>query len=202
MKHRYLTIEREYGAGGTAIAKKIHELTGIPYFGREILELASKKVHVSVEDIEQYEESARRSLFYSLYAMQQAYSGDISMLDREGQIFVAEQLIIEQLADRNRQAVFLGHCASQALAGREGVVKVFIKCSNEQQKKNRIVEEYGIPPKRVEATRKFYDKKRANYFNINTGHNWKDPSNYDIIIDDAKIDLDTCATMLSGFFSE
>ena len=40
MKHRYLTIEREYGAGGTAIAEKIAELTGIPCFGHEILELA------------------------------------------------------------------------------------------------------------------------------------------------------------------
>ena len=201
MKHRYLTIEREYGAGGTAIAEKISEMTGVPCFGREILELASKKAGVSIEDIEQYEESARSSLFYSLYAMQKAYSGDTDMLDEEGHVFVTEQLIIEQMADSNRRAIFLGHCASQALAGREGVLRVFIRCSDEKKKTERIVREYGIQPERVEATRKFYDKKRANYYNINTGHTWKDPSNYDILIDDAQISIIECASILSGIFS-
>ena len=101
MKHRYLTIEREYGAGGTAIAEKIAELTGIPCFGHEILELASKKAGVSVEEIEQYEESVHSSLFYTLYAMQRAYSGNTEILDKEGQTFVAEQLIIEQQPARH-----------------------------------------------------------------------------------------------------
>jgi cytidylate kinase len=202
MKHRYLTIEREYGAGGTAIAEKIAELTGIPCFGHEILELASKKAGVSVEEIEQYEESVHSSLFYTLYAMQRAYSGNTEILDKEGQTFVAEQLIIEQLADSNRRAIFLGHCASHALAGREGVISVFIHCSDKQKKADRIVEEYGIAPEEAESTRRFYDRKRANYFNVNTGRTWKDPANYDILIDDADIDLDTCAVMLSGLFRE
>jgi cytidylate kinase len=200
MEHRYLTIEREYGAGGTAIAEKISELTGVPCFGREILDLASEKAGVSVEDIERYEESAHRSLFYSLYVMQKAYNGDVNVLDKEGRVFVAEQLVIEQLADANRRAVFLGHCASQALMGRKDVTRVFIRCSDAEKKAKRIQEEYGIPPEQVAAMRKFYDKKRANYYNINTGHTWQDPSEYDILIDDAHISIDECARMLSRLF--
>lgn len=200
MEHRYLTIEREYGAGGTAIARKISEMTGVPCFGHEILDLASEKAGVSVEDIERYEESAHSSLFYSFYVMQKAYNGDTDILNEEGNIFVTEQLIIEKLADSNRNAVFLGHCASQALAGREGVTRVFIRCTDDHKKTARIINEYGIRPEHVEATRKFYDKKRANYYNINTGHTWKDPSNYDIIIDDAGLDTYTCASMLSRIF--
>ena len=38
MKAKYITIEREYGSGGTQIARRLAEETGIPCYGREILE--------------------------------------------------------------------------------------------------------------------------------------------------------------------
>lgn len=200
MTRRYLTIEREYGAGGTEIARRISEKTGIPCYGREILELVSKEKNVSIEDIERYEESAKSSLFYSIFVVQQTYGAKTDMLDKEGHIFLAEQSIIERLADAHHQAVFLGHCASQALAGREGVIRVFIRCSDEEKKLKRITEVYHIAPERAEAERRFYDKKRANYYNINTGHGWKETDNYDIILDDASLSLETCAEILSGVF--
>ena len=43
MKFRYITIEREYGSGGTKIARKLSEVCGIPCYGREILEAVAKK---------------------------------------------------------------------------------------------------------------------------------------------------------------
>ena len=202
MKHRYLTIEREYGAGGTEIARLISKKTGVSCYGREILELVSKKHGISIEDIERYEESAKSSLFYSIFAVQQVYSTKHDMLDKEGHIFIAEQNIIEQLADSHSQAVFIGHCASEALAGREGVIKVFIRCSDEAKKKKRITDVYHIVPEHAEAERRFYDRKRANYYNINTGHSWKDSENYDICIDDAHLSPEECASMLSTFFNE
>ena len=38
MKYRYITIEREYGSGGTQIGKKLGEVCNVPFYGREILE--------------------------------------------------------------------------------------------------------------------------------------------------------------------
>jgi cytidylate kinase len=197
---QYITIEREYGAGGTEIARLISEKTGVPCYGREILELVSKEHNISIEDIERYEESAKSSLFYSIFVVQQAYGAKTDMLDKEGHIFIAEQNIIERLANTHTKAVFIGHCASQALADRDGVLKVFIRCSDEEKKKKRIINVYHIDPSRAEAERRFYDRKRANYYSINTGHSWKEPENYDIIIDDASLSLEECADMLSGYF--
>ena len=53
MNCRYITIEREYGSGGTKIARLLAEKTGIPCYGQEILEEVSKKYDISVERIQQ-----------------------------------------------------------------------------------------------------------------------------------------------------
>ena len=43
MKCKYITIEREYGSGGTAIGRLLSERTGISCYGREILEEVAKE---------------------------------------------------------------------------------------------------------------------------------------------------------------
>ena len=43
MKFKYITIEREYGSGGSAVARVLAEMTGVACYGREILEIVSKE---------------------------------------------------------------------------------------------------------------------------------------------------------------
>ena len=133
MKCNYLTIEREYGSGGTKIARRLAEESGIPCYGVEILESVSQSIHVPVEQIEQYEESVSNSFLYTLFMMSRAQTDKSDMLNREGHIYVAEQAQIRRLADQSR-AIFLGHCASEALKERKGVVKVFIRASEEDKR--------------------------------------------------------------------
>ena len=42
MKCNYITIEREYGSGGTKIARRLAEECGIACYGAEILEAVSR----------------------------------------------------------------------------------------------------------------------------------------------------------------
>ena len=62
MNIRYITIEREFGSGGTKIARCLSESTGIPCYGKEILENASKKLNMSIDEIEKYEENVTNPL--------------------------------------------------------------------------------------------------------------------------------------------
>lgn len=49
MKCNYITIEREYGSGGTKIARRLAEECGIACYGAEILEAVSRKmVYLSI----------------------------------------------------------------------------------------------------------------------------------------------------------
>ena len=125
MKYQYITIEREFGSGGTRIGELLAKECKMPCYGREILECVARKYDISVEQIEQYEEGVTNSFLYTVFVMSKAQSGDMNMLSDEGKVYLAEQAAIQSLA-QNGSAVFMGHCASEALKDRKGVVKVFI----------------------------------------------------------------------------
>jgi hypothetical protein len=199
MNIKYLAIEREYGSGGTKIAELVSANTGIPCYGKQIVEKVSKRLQMTVEEVERCEEKVTGSIMYTIYMMSQAHSGNGNMLTKEGEIFVAAQSEIQLIA-RHGNAIFLGHCASEALKEDEGVVKVFIRCSDEEQKRKRIIRDYGIPKEKVDTVRERFDKKRANYYHANTDNKWKDFSNYDIVLDSAILGIDGCAAVLKGLF--
>lgn len=197
MKWKYVTIEREYGSGGTKIARLLAEKTEIPCYGREILEEVSREKNIPVEKIERYEETATNSFLYSIYMMSQTASGSSDMLTQDGHIYVAEQAVIKRLA-ANGSSIFLGHCASEALKEREDVVNVFIRCSDEDAKKQRIIKDYGIPVSQTDTVRRRFDKKRANYYSANTMKKWDDFKNYDIVLDSGKLGIDSCVDVLQS----
>lgn len=201
MSISYLTIEREYGSGGTEIARRLSEETQIPCYGQEILETVAKKMKISVDKVEQYEENVSGSFLYNLYLMGKAGSGDSDLLSEDGHVFVAEQAAIREFA-RFGRCIFIGHCAAEALKGQPRVARVFIRCSDEAARKERIMKQYGIPDGAVESTRKRYDRKRANYYNANTGKKWTDLKNYDIVLDSGIVGVNGCVEVLKGLFSQ
>ena len=149
-----------------------------------------------MEQIEQYEEGVTNSFLYTVFVMSKAQSGDMNMLSDEGKVYLAEQAAIQSLA-HNGSAVFMGHCASEALKDRKGVVKVFIH-ADDAFKQKRIQEDYQISPNRMEFVRKKYDKKRANYYRANTMKRWDDYRNYDIVLNSGKLGIEGCVKVLKG----
>lgn len=200
MGFQYITIEREYGSGGTKIARRLAEKCGISCFGEEILEAVSQKLDIPVERIQRYEETVSNSFLYTLLILSRAQEGNADMVARDGHIFVAEQQEIKTLAAFG-SAIFIGHCASEALKDRN-TIRVFIRCSDSRIKAERITADYGIPEKDVESTRSRFDTKRAKYYYANTTKKWDDLSNYDVVLDSAKLGIEGCVSVLKGIFSE
>lgn len=133
--------------------------------------------------------------------MARAASENTDMLSAEGHLFIAEQAAIKSFASRGR-AVFLGHCAPEALKDKNDAVHVFIRCSNENKKKKRIISDYGISESDADRIRKKYDKKRSNYYYANTMHKWDDFKNYDIVPDSAVLGTDGCVAVLKSLMNE
>lgn len=194
MNHKYITIEREYGSGGTQIARCLAEACKIPCYGEEILEAVSKKFDVPIDQIQKYEESVSNSFLYTVLMMSRAQEGSADMLSKEGHIFVAEQQEIKDLAALG-SAVFIGHCASEALKN-QNVINVFIRCSDSKMKSDRIVKDYGIDPKNAESVRSRFDAKRSKYYYANIAKKWDDLKNYDIVLDSAKLGIEGCVSVL------
>lgn len=199
MRCKYMTIEREYGSGGTKIAQRLSEECQIPCYGREILEAVAKKRGISVKQIDRYEEKATNSLLYTIATLGNIQSGNTDMLSKESSIYLDEQREIREKAMLG-SAIFLGHCASEAVQDMEGVVKVFIRSGDQEETRRRIREDYGISEDEIDDTQKYYNKKRANYYQANTAKHWKDFSNYDIVLDSATLGIEGCVSLLKELF--
>ena len=199
MRYKYVTIEREYGSGGTEIAKKLAKECGIPCYGREILEHVAKEQNIAVEEIDRYEETVTNSFLYTIFVLGRVQNGESDMLTEEGHIFVAEQSAIMKLAAQG-SSIFVGHCADEALKDINGVLRVFIQ-SDKANKKERIEKEYHILAEDVESVRSRYDKKRANYYYANTGRKWTNTKNYDLILDSGKLGIGGCVAAIKGVFT-
>ena len=197
MKVKYITIEREYGSGGSKIAEEVASRCGIACYGREIMEMAARNQHVSVEDVEKYEETASSSLLYSFFVMGQVQTGQTSdMMPMESRLYVEEHEVIKTLAHKG-PAVFVGHCASEALEDEQGVLRVFIRAA-EWFKRARAIEHYGISEREADAVCRRYNKKRANYYAFNTAKKWDDLSNYDIVLDSSTLGIEGCVKVLAA----
>jgi len=190
MKIKYIAIEREYGSGGSEIAERVAKECGISCYGSEILEIAANNQGISVEEARDYEEKATNSFLYSAYMMSQVQSGNVHTLPNESRLHIEEQLVIQSLAHKGA-AVFVGHCASEALKDVDGVLRVFIR-ADENFEKQRAVAEYGIAEKDAEAVCRKNNKRRANYYAFNTSSKWDDIKNYDLILDSSRIGIDGC----------
>ncbi|WP_124101250.1 cytidylate kinase-like family protein [Ruminococcus sp. Marseille-P6503] len=196
MKYSFVTIEREYGSAGTKIARQLAETCGIPCYGHEILEAVAEKFSTSSESIDRYEESASSSLLYTISVIGRVSSGGEAFISPEARVFMEEQAEIRRLAD-NGPAVFLGHCACEALKNRKGVLKVFI-CAGDEEKKQRIIQDYRIESSRADHVRRQFDKKRANYYFANTARRWEDFRGYDMVLNSSDLGIDGCVTAIKG----
>ena len=196
MKIKYITIEREYGSGGTEIAAKLAEKCGIACYGAEIMELAAQKLHITAEEAQQYEEKITNSFLYSMFVMSQVQSGNTNALPMESRLYVEEHNAICSLAKSGR-SVFVGHCASEALKDEAGVLRVFIR-ADDAFKHDRVVSEYGIDEKDAEAMCRRYNKKRSTYYTFNTNKKWDDLTNYDMVLDSSAIGIDGCVNAIAA----
>lgn len=191
---KYICIEREYGSGGTQIAREVAKRCGVPCYGREILEAVAQSQNLSVSQIDNYEESVSNSFLYSVFVLSKAQSGDPDLLTKDGHIFIAEQQEIKRMASSG-PAVFIGHCAAEALKNKAGVLRVFIRGKDEDKTK-RIIEEYGVSEPSVKTTMQRFDRKRSNYYFANTTKKWLDPDNYDIVLNSSELGISGCADVL------
>lgn len=198
MNVRYITIEREFGSGGSLIAARLSQLCGLPHYGREIMETVSTEQNVPVKALEEYEESVSGSFLYSMFVMSQSQTGDPDLLSPEAKLYVAETRVIKNLAKQG-PCIFVGHCASEGLKNIDGVLRVFIRAS-EADKQRRAVAEYGISPADASAVCRKNDRRRGNFYSFCTRKKWNDFRNYDIVLDSSRLGIEGCADALGALY--
>lgn len=197
---KIVTISREYGSGGRLIGRMVAEKMGIPFYDKEIIDMAVEKSGLSREIIETAELRAKSSLSYSLASAMSFGDGfSAEPMSMNEKLFIAQFDVIRQIGETN-EGVIIGRCADYVLKDLPSVTNIFIHAEL-SDRINRCVNAYGEDPKTVENIIRDYDKARANYYNYHTSQKWGFYGNYNMAINTSYIKDEKAADLIVAFMN-
>ena len=190
MEKYIVTISREFGSGGRLIGEELARRLGVPFYDKNIIQMAAEKSGLSYDFIEKNEEKSGAPLYTIPVAA--AFAGYTAMgyIDTpvNDKTFLAQTEVIREVA-RKSSCVIVGRCADYILRDEPGLVRVFISGKLEDRIR-RAVEKYGFASEGAQEKIRKIDKSRANYYRYYTDQNWGSVHNYDITLNTSFTGID------------
>jgi cytidylate kinase len=191
-----ITISREYGSGGRRIGELLAKDLGIPFFDKEIIQMAAEKSGMSAGFIENSDESIPNTFLHNLkYSGYSSYDS-ISFYDTPvtDKVFLAQSAAIKELAAQG-SCVIVGRCADYILRDDPALVAIFVRGSLEDRVRH-AVEHYGLPSQNAIEKIKKIDKSRTNYYKYYTNRQWGIIDNFDLVINTSFTGVDGAVAVI------
>lgn len=194
MKHRIITISREFGSGGRTIGKETAAKLGIPCYDQELIEKIAKESGLTREYIAERGEYSAHSSFLGSALAERDRNGHSLQDD----LWAVQCRVIRDLAAQG-PCVIVGRCADYILRDEAECLTVFIHSDMEHRAK-RIVEQYGERSDAPEKRLKDKDKRRAAYYQFYTDRKWGAVQNYHIALDSGVLGIEKCVELLAEIY--
>ena len=193
MQNVVITIARQYGSGGRLIGKMLSEELGIPYYDRQLLQLASDESGIHEKHFASADEKVKGSSL--LRIAKKVLNGERVPEDQEDAIsndrlFNYQAKIIRELAEED-SCVIIGRCADYVLKDFDNVISVFIHADDEKCEA-RIREIRRMESKELRKHMADVDKRRGMYYKYYTGKEWTDARNYDLCLNCGVLGFEKC----------
>lgn len=191
-----ITISRQYGSGGREIGRKLAKKLNIPFYDRQLIEMAAKESGINEELLAIEDEHAGYEI--KLLATIRKVLGNMGTLNEmtlNDRMFIAQCNVIEQIAQAG-SAVIVGRCADYILENNTECIDIYIYADQKAREK-RAVEEYGIKPSEVTQILSKTDQRRIDYYNHYTNKIWGKAENYHVSIDSSRFSSDKIVEILA-----
>lgn len=195
-----ITISREFGSGGREIGQKLSEQLNVPFYDKNLLEIASKESGICKDLFVQNDESYTGSFLFSLVMGNYSIASDGRInteMPLNNKLFLAQFETIKKIAAEG-VCVIVGRCADYVLRDDPNVINFFVT-GNLADKKKRILERYDIEKGKAEDFIKKTDKRRASYYNYYTDMKWGEAKNYDLCINSSKTGIDGAVDVMKAY---
>ena len=197
-----IAISREYGSGGRHIGELLANDLGIPFYDKEIINMASEKSGLSAGFIEKSDESIPNTFLHNLkYSGYTSYDS-ISFYDTPvtDKVFLAQSAVIKELAAQG-SCVIVGRCADYVLRDDPALVTIFIRGLLEDRIRH-AVEHYNLSPQNAKDRIKKIDKSRTNYYKYYTSRQWGNIENFDLVINTSFTGIDGAVAVIKTMLQE
>lgn len=189
-EHTIITISRQHGSGGREIGQKVAKQLGIPFYDREIIELAAKNSDIDIRFFENSETKDTGNLLYRL-------SNDVHLtqpiIDK---IFLQQVQVIRGLAAKG-SCVIVGRCADAILADQAHILRVFV-CADASTRETRVRTVYREPAENLDKL----EKNRRSYYQHYTGRNFGDAENYDMCLNSGSLGMEECVKTICSAYHD
>lgn len=169
-----ITISRQYGSGGWKIGKLLAQRFGIPFYDKNVSELAAIQSGLSPQFVAEMEDSIPGSLGYKFYLLMQPCPVNDT-------IFFAQSGVIREAAGKGA-CIIVGRCAGYVLRDHPRLVHIFIHAPKETRVA-RIMARANCTHEEAEEHIRLVDRKRAAYHKHYTHEDWGVAANYRFTLD-------------------
>ena len=185
-KQLIIALGREFGSGGHEIGKRLAKKLGINFYDRKMLDELANEMGILKDDLKKYDERPR-NIFKS--TRRGIFSNSLEEIVAELQFDY-----IRNKADSGESFVIVGRCAESVLAGREGLISVFVT-GDEENKMKAVMEAFELSETAALDKMRRHDKSRKRYHNEHSRAIWGDSRFYDVCIN-SRIGLDNVVDVL------
>ncbi|MGC9158166.1 MAG: AAA family ATPase [Terracidiphilus sp.] len=185
MNYRILTINREYGSGGSTVAQTIARWLGWKLLDKDIIDAIAYEAHVDANVVRHYDEHVdswleriNRQAMRSAALAAGLELGVNTVFDADQTVKVSRKIIEEAHAEGN--CVIVGRGSQCVLQCKPDVFHVFVYAPH----KERIARLRGRLENcaSIEQRMRAVDEERARYLQQYFGKHWTNPHLYNLMI--------------------
>lgn len=191
-KQIIISISREFGSGGHAIADQIAKEMELPLYDRSILDHIADEKGIDKEYLEKFDESPKIPL------ISRRVRGHSNSMEEN----LAEMQFdyLKKKADDGESFVVVGRCAETILKDQQGLVSIFI-LGDRRDKISRTEQRYQLSEKEAVAKINRHDRKRKYYHNRYSQYRWGDSRSYDLCVNSSRLGIRNTAKMLMSYIN-
>lgn len=202
-----VTITRLYGAGGADVGHMVAERLGWNLLDRQLIDEVAARLQVPETEVAERDEQPSSFLDQLLLALgstsiEFAAAGDVPAwtppfagqgLDTRQAVVRLTQEVIREAARGN--AVIVGRGAGYILRDHEQALHVFLIAPTDFRV-GVVRERLGIGEEEARAKLKETDANRAAAIKQLYGHEWNQPSHYDLVLNTGRLGFRTAADLV------
>ncbi|MBO7425033.1 MAG: cytidylate kinase-like family protein [Clostridiales bacterium] len=189
-KQIIISISREYGSGGHAIAEDLSKRFNIPLYDSNLLEIIATEKNVDKDSLKQYDEVPRVRLFT------RKVKGQTNSLEENVANMQFE--FLKKKADAGESYIVVGRCSEHILKDYPCMVSIFILGSKEAKIK-RIMNLFHLSEDDAIDKIERENFRRKMYHNYYCKGKWGDSRNYDFSINDSILGLEATADIIEDY---
>lgn len=175
-----VTISREYGSGGRYVGKILANKMNLPFYDKELISLTAKESGFSKSYVSKNDEIMSSTKYEN---------------NNDDRMFIAESKVIKNLAKNS--CVIVGRCSDFILKDSKNTLRVFLYSDNKSKVK-RAVKYYGLKEEKALKEIEKINKQREKHYKYYTNREWKDPNNYDLMLNVDLLGVEKCADIIKN----